>query len=119
MVVAHALVKAEQGQDVTVIIDDRAGARMAAVEASHLDHRRATGTSVGRIRLVDTVTILEAAARKGLVPGRSQMRDIYGRLRGLDDGLAPIETTPLMDRRLWAPSVPVRVPADTDRSGVK
>lgn len=104
MVVAHALVTAERGADVTVIIDERAGAELAAVEARNLDRRRAAGQPVGRIVLVNTVTILEAAATKGLIPGKAEMRSHYARLRGLDDGLVPIEQTPLLRRSLWTPS---------------
>lgn len=104
MVVAHALVMAEQGRDVVVVIDEQAGAAMATAEARNLDRRRAAGKAVGRIILVNTVTILEGAISRGLVPGKAEMRSLYDRLRGLDDGLMPIEQTPLLSRRLWIPT---------------
>ncbi|MEV0355641.1 hypothetical protein AB0H71_06195 [Nocardia sp. NPDC050697] len=103
MVLAHALVAAEEGRDVTVIIDERAGAAMATAEARNLHRRRAAGKTVGRLFVVNTVTILEKAAHKGLVDGKSEMRSRYARLRELDDGLVPIESTPLLSRDLWVP----------------
>jgi hypothetical protein len=56
---------------------------------------------VGSIRLVNTLTVLESAVRKQLVPGRAAMRGLYDKLRGLDDGLPPIETTALLSPVLW------------------
>jgi hypothetical protein len=104
MVVAHALIAAEKGQDVTVIIDEQVGAAMATVEARNLDRRRAAGKPVGRILVVNTATILEKAVQKNLVKGKTAMRSLYGRLRELDDGLVPIEQTSLLSPLLWTPS---------------
>ncbi|WP_328387521.1 hypothetical protein [Nocardia sp. NBC_00416] len=103
MVVAHALVAAEKGQDVTVIIDEQAGAAMATVEAGNLDRRRAAGKPVGRILVVNTATILEKAVQKNLVKDKTATRSLYRRLRDLDDGLVPIEQTSLLSPTLWAP----------------
>ncbi|MEU0541199.1 hypothetical protein ABZ319_15135 [Nocardia sp. NPDC005978] len=101
LVVAHAVAVAEQGQQVTVVIDDQSGARMATVEAQRLDRLRAQGHPVGRILLVNTVTILERAAGTEHIPDRATMRTIYARLCGCDDGLSPIGSTRLLSADLW------------------
>ncbi|WP_435061764.1 hypothetical protein [Amycolatopsis thermoflava] len=102
MVVAHAIVAAETGQAVTVLIDDGQGARLAKSEVRRLARLRAHGKTVGSVQLVNTMTVLEAAARKRLVAGKAAMRDIYTRLRGLDDGLVPLENTRLLAKDLWS-----------------
>ncbi|MEV7042695.1 hypothetical protein [Amycolatopsis sp. NPDC051061] len=101
MVVAHAVVVAEEGADVTVLIDDGQGARLASSEIARLGRRQAQGKSVGSIQLVGTVTVLQIAARRGLLRDKAEMRDVYGRMRGLDDGLQPIEVTNLLAKELW------------------
>src|SRR4051794_30662111 len=96
MVIAHAVVAAESGADVIVLIDDGPGARTAMLEIRRLDRLRAGKTAVGSIRLANTLTILERAAGTRHIPGRAEMHDIYQRLRGLDDGLPPVEKTNLL-----------------------
>lgn len=101
MVVAHAVVLAEAGQSVRVIIDDRGGAELATNEIRRLDRLRATGRAYGSIVLVNTVTILEKAAGTEYLPDKQAMREVYGRLRGCDDGLLPIQQTRLLSTHLW------------------
>ncbi|MEU4193108.1 hypothetical protein AB0E69_14510 [Kribbella sp. NPDC026611] len=101
MVIAHAVVAAETGETVTVLIDDGRGAREAASEIRRLDRLRAAGRGVGGIRLVNTLTVLESAAGTEHLPDKVAMRDLYQRLRGLDDGLPPIDATKLMSREVW------------------
>ncbi|GAA2218069.1 hypothetical protein ACFY2R_22880 [Micromonospora olivasterospora] len=101
MVVAHAAVAAETGETVTVLIDDGAGAVIATSEIRRLQRLRAQGRAVGSIKLVNTLTILHRAAGTGHIPDRSMMRDIYLRLRGLDDGLPPIDSTSLLSAPQW------------------
>jgi len=96
MVIAHAVVAAEAGKTVTVLIDDGLGARIATAEISRLQRLRSRNPAVGAIRLVSTLTVLERAANGEHIPDRATLRDIYQRLRGLDDGLPPIETTNLL-----------------------
>jgi len=62
MVIAHAVVVAEAGETVTVLIDDGPGARTATAEISRLRRLHASGRAVGSIRLVSTLTVLELAA---------------------------------------------------------
>jgi hypothetical protein len=102
MVIAHAVVAAESGKTVTVLIDDGPGAQIATAEINRLNRLEAGGRhTVGSIRLASTLTVLERAASGQHVPDKAIMRRIYQRLRGLDDGLPPIETTNLLSPTLW------------------
>ena len=101
MVIAHAVVAAEAGEAVIVLIDDGSGARIATSEMSRLQRLCCQGRAVGSIRLVSTLTVLERAASSQHIPDKAAMRDIYQRLRSLDDGLLPIERTNLLSPALW------------------
>jgi len=101
MVIAHAVVAAEAGDSVTVLIDDGLGARIATSEMSRLQRLSSQGRTVGSMRLVSTLTVLERAAGGKHIPDRATMRDIYQRLRGLDDGLPPVEATNLLLPAQW------------------
>ncbi|WP_428962331.1 PIN domain-containing protein [Micromonospora fluostatini] len=101
MVVAHAVVAAEAGATMTVLIDDGSGAQIATAEIHRLQRLRTQGRPVGSIKLVSTLTVLERAAGTEHIPDRSAMRDVYLRLRGLDDGLPPIESTSLLSASQW------------------
>ncbi|MBE3001348.1 hypothetical protein IDM40_22025 [Nocardiopsis sp. HNM0947] len=96
MVIAHAAVAAETGDAVTVLIDDGEGARIAASESRRLERLRESGRAVGSIHLVDTETVLRTAVARGFIADRSELRLVYKRLRELDDGLPPIESTGLL-----------------------
>lgn len=104
MVVAHAAVAAEAGEQVIVLIDDGGGCRAAAAEARRLNRLRAAGKPVGSIGLVGTLTVLERAGGSAHLPDRNAMRDLYGRLRKLDDGLPPLAQTNLMGLPCWESS---------------
>ena len=47
------------------------------------------------------MTVLTKAAGTQHIPDRGEMREIYRRLRGLDDGLPPIEKTDLLSTPRW------------------
>lgn len=103
MVIAHALVAAQAGERVLVLIDDGAGRQLAAAQRSRLNRLKAAGnTSLGSIALISTVTVLKIAAQHALVTDRGEMRQIYARLRTLDAGLPPIEVSGLLEADLWA-----------------
>ena len=102
MVIAHAVVIAESGQSVTILIDDGHGAKVATSEIVRLQRLLASGRPVGAITLASTLTVLARAAGSEHLPDREAMRDTYARLRGLDDGLPPIEDTDLLSVKLWA-----------------
>lgn len=101
MVIAHAVVAAEAGQSVVVLIDDGAGARLATLEINRLNRLHNQGRSVGAIRLAGTLTILQRAAGTEYLPDKARMRAVYDRLRACDDGLPPIDTTGLLSRDVW------------------
>ncbi|MFC6161315.1 PIN domain-containing protein [Kribbella jiaozuonensis] len=101
MVIAHAVVAAEAGEIVTVLIDDGKGALQATAEIKRLERMRAAGREVGSIRLIGTLTVLERAAGGKYLTDKAAMRDVYRRLRELDDGLPPIDSTHLLSPRLW------------------
>lgn len=46
-------------------------------------------------------TWLERAAGSEHLPNRQAMRDLYGRMRFLDDGLVHIDQTRLLSRAVW------------------
>jgi hypothetical protein len=102
MVIAHAVVAAEAGDTVTVLIDDGEGARLATAEIKRLRRIRAGGREVGAIRLINTLTVLERAAGRQYIPDKAAMRDIYLRLRELDDGLPPIDATNIVSASFWS-----------------
>lgn len=102
MVVAHAVVAAETGAEVTVLIDDGQGARIATQEIMRLERLRSSGSAVGSVSLINTETVLKRAASKRCILDKAEMRDVYKRLRDLDDGLPPIETTGLLSSGLWS-----------------
>jgi hypothetical protein len=52
--------------------------------------------------LASTLTVLERAAGGPQVPDKATMREIYRRLRGLDDGLPPVEKTNLLSSAVWS-----------------
>lgn len=58
MVIAHAVVAAEAGQEVTVLIDDGQGAQTATAEINRLERIRRSGRPVGSIKLVSTLTVV-------------------------------------------------------------
>lgn len=101
MVIAHAAVAAEAGENVIVLIDDGEGCCDAAKEARRLQRLLKAGEPVGSIGLVHTVTVLERAAGAEYLPDKNSMRDLYGRLRTLDDGLPPLDATTLMTLPCW------------------
>lgn len=102
MVIAHAVVAAETGQSVVVLIDDGTGARLATQEINRLHRLRHQGKPVGTFTLADTLTILRRAAGTDHIPDKAAMRTVYDRLQACDDGLPPIASTGLLSRELWA-----------------
>lgn len=104
MVVAHAAVQAEQGRDITVLIDDQGGQRLAAHESRRLDRRRIYAPNTGHLHLITTLTVLERSVAGPHLPDPDALRKLYGRMRLLDDGLVPLEMTGLLDSPCWSAS---------------
>lgn len=101
MVIAHAVVAAESGQSVIVLMDDGPGARIANSEMHRLRRIGAGGGPVGAISIANTLTVQKRAAGTEHLPDRASMRDTYKRLRCVDDGLLPIEKTDLLAPTTW------------------
>lgn len=101
MVLAHAAVAAEAGHDVFVLIDERVGGRKAEAEGRRLDRIRSSGRAVGSIRRLRTASVLAKAAGGQYLPDRGAMRETYLKMRGLDDGLVPLDKTNLMNLPCW------------------
>lgn len=102
MVVSHAATQAEVGAHVIVLIDDGAGARLAQAEAARLHRIRKDNSEIGSIQLVNTHTVLVRAAGTDFLKNRGQMRNLYERMRGCDDGLVDIRQTNLLSNDVWA-----------------
>ncbi|EWT03719.1 hypothetical protein N864_19195 [Intrasporangium chromatireducens Q5-1] len=102
LVIAHAVVRAEAGADVIMLIDEIKGARAAAHEIRRLERLASQGQAVGSLALYNTHTILKACIRTTYIPDRNAMRTIYTRLRGYDDGLIDIRQTDLLSNSTWA-----------------
>lgn len=101
MVVAHAAVMVEEGQSVTVLIDDGGGAALATAEIQRLNRLRKTQPGLGNLRLVNTYAILTAAIRRRVIPDKAELRRIYKDLADCDDGLVDIRQTDLLSGALW------------------
>ncbi len=97
MVIAHAAVRAEAGEDVAVLIQERNGTAMA-----HNEARRITNLGGGgRIRVWNTQTILLRAAGGQQLPDKAAMKLVYEQMLSLDDALPPIAETTLLTSAIW------------------
>lgn len=86
MVLAHATVYAQQGQQVFVLMDESDGRRRAKAEQRWLRAQEAPG----RLHLWSTPQILHAAAnRPGWIVGDLAWEAVYDQMRKFDDGLPP------------------------------
>lgn len=74
---------------------------MIAAEARRIERLRDAGRAVGSVKLISTLAILEKAAGGEYLPTKTAMRNLYARLRELDDGLVPLDATELMDLPCW------------------
>lgn len=102
MVIAHALKQQAAGADVRVFIDEWRGQRVAQ--------------SYG-LKVVSTETILVGAITFGLITDRGEMRLVYERLRGFDDGLVHIDQTQLLDRDRYRRAKQAAYPTPSNTSG--
>ncbi|GLZ41227.1 hypothetical protein [Actinokineospora sp. NBRC 105648] len=98
MVIAHAVVLADAGRDVTVLIQERDGTAMAQQEAARFARM---APRRGSIRVWNSETVLLRAAGSPQLPDKSTMRRIYGAMRPLDAALPPIDQTDLLTSSVW------------------
>lgn len=90
MVLAHASVFAQQGQQVFVLIDERDGRRRARHEQAWLKRQNAPGTLV----LWSTPMMLREAGRQtDWIVGDLTAQAVYDRMRKFDDGFGPLDLT--------------------------
>lgn len=87
MVIAHAMVRKDRGEEVYVVIDERWGQKLA---------------SKFGMTVIDTAWILSSAVQRGLIADRGEMRKTYDALRKYDSGLVHIDQTALLKNALWA-----------------
>lgn len=99
MVVAHAVLLAEAGATVLVVIDDQGGVRLAHREMKRLQRMRAAGEPVGEIVVMGTVDVLREAAEKRFVQDVHAMRILYAKITGCCDGLPPFNDSGLTEHR--------------------
>jgi hypothetical protein len=98
MVIAHAAVLADAGQDVVILIQEHDGTMLARHEAARfarLAPRR------GTIRVWNSQTVLLRAAGSPQIPDKAVMKDIYEAMRPRDAALPPIEDTDLLTSPIW------------------
>lgn len=86
MVIAHAMVRRDRGEQVFVVIDEYRAQRLAAKF---------------HIRVIDTEWILSSAVKRGYIADRGEMRKTYDLLRQYDLGLVDISQTNLLSKALW------------------
>lgn len=98
LVIAHAAVRAEAGDDVAILIQERSGTAMAHNEALRI--KKLGGA--GRLRVWDTQTILLRAVGGPHLPDQATMKAVYASMQSLDDALPPISTTNLLSAEIWA-----------------
>lgn len=101
MVIAHAVVLAESGAEVFVIVDDGDGRRFAAREQERLNRMRRSDATVGKIFVIGTVDIVGRAVKQGFIETKSDLQKVYAKLKELDDGLVPIRDTGLLEPKFW------------------
>ncbi|WP_448070822.1 hypothetical protein [Georgenia yuyongxinii] len=101
MVLAHAEVLVQSGVDVTVLIDEGLGRRLAVNQARRLRSARPEG--VGTLYLMSTITVLDRAIGTPHLPDKATLRETYKRLSALDDGIPhDIKTTNLLNSPRWS-----------------
>ena len=87
MVLTHASVFAQQGQDVYVLIDEGDGRGRALREIAWLQGRQAPG----RLVLWSTPQVLkQASVQDGWIKGGLTWEAVYRQMRRFDDGLPPL-----------------------------
>lgn len=103
MVVLHAMVHAKRGHDVITLIDDIKGQALASRAARILDRVRNSNPNIGKLEILSTTVVLENAVKKRIITDKTEIREIYEKMRQLDDGLVHISQTQLLDNSLWRP----------------
>lgn len=101
LVIAHAVVHAEAGARVIMLIDEIEGARAATAESNRLRRLAVSGKHVGSLTLYNTHTVLKRAAGSEHLKDKNAMRTVYDLLREHDAGLVHINQTDLLGSPPW------------------
>ncbi len=97
LVIAHAAVRAEAGEDVAVLIQERNGTAMARNEARRIEKLG----GIGRFRVWNTQTILLRAVGSTYLPDKATMKSVYESMLTLDAALPAISETALLTAAVW------------------
>ena len=98
MVIAHAAVLAEEGKNVTILIQERDGTALALQEAARIASMSGV---TGSIRVWNTETVLLSAVGSQQIPDKKTMKRLYLGMRPLDAALPPINETELITSSVW------------------
>lgn len=100
MAVAHAVVLAEQGQDVAIVIQEREGTRIALREQARL---KRLGLPQGSLTVWSVADVVAFAVAAGCakIPDQGSLLEVWREMRGYDDALPDISQTGLLDPDLW------------------
>jgi hypothetical protein len=91
MVLAHASVLVQQGQNVFVLIDEGDGRARARREITWLQENKAAG----ELTLWSTPQVLQhASGQTGWIKGGLTWEAVYGQMRQFDDGLPDLKARP-------------------------
>ena len=97
LVIAHAAVRAEAGEDIAVLIQERNGTAMAHNEARRIEKLG----GIGRFRVWNTQTILLRAVGSTYLPDKATMKSVYESMLPLDAALPAISETDLLTAAVW------------------
>ena len=100
MAIAHAVVLAEQGHDVAIVIQERDGSQAALREQARL---KRLGLPQGSLTVwsVADVVAFAVAAHCPTIPDQTSLIRIWQEMRAYDDALPEISETRLLDQQLW------------------
>lgn len=102
MVVLHAYVRARQGTDVFVIIDDAGGKAFARKAIANLNAHKAAGRPVGRMQIVGTIDLIGRRLNSEDIPDTDTLKTIWADISPLDDGLPnDLDETGLLTSPEW------------------
>jgi hypothetical protein len=100
MAIAHAVVLAEQGHDVAIVIQERDGSKAALREQARLMR---LGLPQGSLTVWSVADVLAfaVAAHCPTIPDQTSVIRIWREMRAYDDALPEISETRLLDQDLW------------------
>lgn len=104
LAIAHARIRIRHGETVHLLIDDGKGAKLA--------HKL-------KIETISTITILRTAILRGYFEDRGKLKNLYERMRRVDDGLVHIDATTLLDKKLWDRAKAMREAEEAQRDAEK